>query len=182
MHTKGEIAKDQGLTMLCLDEDKIGTIKVVVAQEHASQVVELIKEHIDPSDEPHTDLLKEVSKSGIELDVARIEVNEVYDPLFHSTYDFLVDARIPAIILITCDSDKAIITCLPSVTGSDVLAITTMKTISTVGVFNAAERLADEAQDLEGFKRLFAAYRDSFSVDYGLLINQAKQAPEQENT
>lgn len=167
--------------MLCLDEDKIGRIKVVVAQEYASQVVELIKEHIDPSDEPHTEFLKKISKSGIELDVARIEVDEVYDPLFHSTYDFLVDAKIPAIILIACDSHKDIITCLPAVTGSGLFAITTMDTVTSVGVFNAAERLADEAEDLESFKKLFAAYRDSFSVDYGLLINQAKQAPEQEN-
>lgn len=161
--------------MLNFDEDQIGTIKVFVQQAQADQVAAMISEHLNPSDEPDIEFLKKTSKAGIEVDVACVEAAEVYSVSFFDTYSFLVDAKIPAIIMITHDAGKEVLMCTTKSHSPSEFQIIAIDTASWLGVCNAAERMAEEAQDLEGFKKAFAEYRDSFSVDFGLLINQEPQ-------
>lgn len=158
--------------MLDFDDDQIGSIKVFVQQAQADQVAALISENLSSFDETDIEFLKKTSKAGIEIDVACIDVDEVYSASLFDTYSFLVDAKIPAIIIITNEGGKEVLMCTPKSYNPSLFQINAIDTVSWFGVCNAAERLADEAQDLEGFKKAFAEYRDSFTVDFGLLINQ----------
>ena len=161
--------------MLNLDDDEIGTIKLFVQQAQADQVTALISDNLSSFDEPDIEFVKKTSKAGIEIDVACIEVQDVYSASLFDPYTFLVDAKIPAIIIITNDGGKEVLMCTAKSYNPSEFQISAIDTVSWFGVCNAAERLADEAQDLEGFKKAFAEYRDSFTVDFGLLINQETQ-------